>query len=115
MRRILISQNENNNNTDYVIETGKLISDKGLISDLHFEVTNSYLKADMLYQNDNLSIKRLNNKIIIQSHYVDKDVIGRQIFYMFYIENLRHTDIEIIINYLKEDSKVISRTIDEHD
>lgn len=115
MRRILISQNENNDNTDYVVENGKLVYDKAMISDLHVEVTKSYLEGDLLYKNDNLKIKRLNDKVIIQSHYVDVDVVGRRIFYMFYVEKLSQIDVQTFINLLKKDSKVISRTIDEND
>lgn|SRR5690554_675366 len=115
MKRILISQNETNNNTDYVLENGKLIDDKGIGSDLHYEVTNSYLNAEMIYQNGDLRVKKSDNKIIIQSYYTDTDVIGRRIFYMFYIEESETINPDNIIEYLKQDSKVLSRSINEDD
>src|SRR5690554_470576 len=115
MKRILISQNETNNNTDYVLENGKLIDDKGIGSDLHYEVANSYLNAEMIYQNGDLRVKKIDNKIIIQSYYTDTDVAGRRIFYMFYIDDFKSITPEDIVEYLKKDSEMLSRSIDAED
>lgn len=115
MNRILISQNENNDNTDYVVENGEIVLDDSVISELHYEVTNSYLEAKMIYHKDNLRIKALDDKIIIQSYYTDKDVIGRRIFYMFYIGGLNSFSSVDIIKYLKKDSNVLSRSINPED
>lgn len=115
MKRILITQNENNDNTDYLIENGKLIIDNNIKSDLHYEVTNSYINAEMIYENNSLRIKRLDDKIIIQSYYLDTDVIGRNIFYIFYIENSTRINSDDIINFLKEDSRELSRNINPDD
>lgn len=115
MKRILISQNETNNNTDYVLENGILIEDETIGSDLHYEVTDSYFNGEMIYENGDLRIKKLGNKIIIKSHYIDTDVIGRRIFYMFYMENSKIINPNDIIEFLKQDSKVLSRSIDEED
>lgn len=115
MKRILISQNETNNNTDYVLEDGNLIKDEGIISDLHYEVTNSYLNAKMIYEKGDLRVKKIENKIIIQSYYNDTDVIGRRIFYMFYIDDFKTLSPEDMIEFLKQDSQVLSRSINEYD
>lgn len=115
MKRILITQNENNDNTDYLIKNGKLVVDDEIKSDLHYEVSNSYINGEMVYENNNLRIKRFDNKIIIQSYYIDRDVIGRQIFYMFYIEKSTGFNSDDIVRFLKEDSNELSRTIDPND
>lgn len=115
MLRILISQNENNDNTDYVVVDGQKIEDAVLKSTFHSEVTESYIRGKMLFEEENLRIKRFNNKYIIQSHYLDSDIIGRNIYYMFYFENNEKLDVEKLILYLKKDSDVLSRTIDKKD
>lgn len=115
MKRILISQNETNNNTDYVLENGILIEDKAVVDDLHHEVNNSYLDAEMIYQNGDLRVKKIDNKIIIQSYYADTDVAGRRIFYMFYIDDFKSITPEDIVEYLKKDSEMLSRSIDVED
>lgn len=115
MKRILISQNETNNNTDYVLENGKIIKNEGIISELHHEVNNSYLNAVMIYEKGDLRVKKIENKIIIQSYYNDSDVVGRRIFYMFYIDDFKKLSPEDIIEFLKQDSQVLSRSINEYD
>jgi len=82
---------------------------------LHYEVANSYLNAEMIYQNGDLRVKKIDNKIIIQSYYTDTDVAGRRIFYMFYIDDFKSITPEDIVEYLKKDSEMLSRSIDAED
>lgn len=109
MKRILISQNEKNDGTDYVVVDGQLINDK----DLHQEYYNKVKETrnwKQSFKNDFLELKSNNNNILINSHYLDKDNVNRNIFYIYLIEN--KDNLEDILEYLDKDSKLINRNVD---
>lgn len=109
MKRILISQNEKNDGTDYVIVNGQLIKDEDLCLQHYRELRKSDTwKKD--YKDDFLELKSNNNQILLKSHYSDKDNVNRNIYYTYLIENT--DDFETVIRYLEKDSQVINREID---
>ena len=110
MKRILISQNEENDGTDYVIVDGELIEDKDLCLQYYREVRKSDIWKQN-FKNDFLELKSSNNKIFLKSHYSDKDDANRNIYYTYLIEN--NDNLETILTQLEEDSEIINRKIDK--
>ena len=110
MKRILISQNEENDGTEYVVVDGELIKDKDLCLQYYREVRKSDAWKQN-FKNDFLVLKSSNNKIFLKSHYSDKDDANRNIYYTYLIEN--NDNFETILTQLEEDSKIINRKIDK--
>lgn len=110
MKRILISQNETNNNEDYVVVDGVLIKNK----DLALQYYRKLKETDNWKQNfkdDFLELKSNNKDVLIKSHYLDRDNVNRSIYYMYYVE--RNDDFNEILKYLEIDSQIIDRNIDK--
>jgi hypothetical protein len=79
MKRILISQNEKNNGTDYVVVNGKLVKDE----DIRLKHYREVRKSDnwkVNYKDDFLELKSENGQILIKSNYLDKDNVNRSIY-----------------------------------
>lgn len=110
MKRILVSQNENNSGAGYLIVNGELLDneDKIVYYGRVFSSTDEWKK---LYKDDFLEIKQQENQLLIKSFYNDKDVAGRIIYYMYLIEET--DNIETILNHLEKDSQLINRTFDK--
>lgn len=110
MKRILLSQSENTDGSDYIIVDGVLIKNEAESLN-YFKVINNDKDFKEIYKDDFVNIKRKDNQILIYSHYIEKDKAGRNIFYLYLI-NDKDDDFDKIIEDLEEDSKVINRTID---
>lgn len=114
MKRILISQNETNDNTDYLIENGKILKDKDAL--VHYgrllAQTNDW---KCVYKDDFMEIRSNENQLILKSYCVEPDNFGSTIYYMYLIyENsdspIKNTDL--LLDTLEEDIAAIDRTID---
>lgn len=110
MKRVLISQNEKNNGTDYLIVDGKVISDKDAIVDYGRKISKTDI-WEVMYNDEFLEVRKDKNQLLVKSHYLDKDVVGRQIYYLYLVDD--SDNLETILNYLEEDSKLINRSIDK--
>ncbi len=110
MKRILISQNETNNSEDYVVVDGEIIRDKDLALQYYRKLkeTDNW-KQD--FQDDFLELKSNDKDVLIKSHYLDKDNLNRNIYYMYYVE--KNDDLNEILNYLEIDSQKIDRNVDK--
>lgn len=108
MERILMSQNENNNGTDYIIVNGILIQDDSA-SNYIDKISIAASKFNTRYKDKFITIKQGEGKILLSSHYVDKDKIGRSIYYSYLID--KQSSWKDILDYLEQDSKAINRTI----
>lgn len=109
MSRILISQNETNNSTEYLIVNGHLLDD----DDNMLKYGRIISKTDdwgELYKDDFLEIRKNENQLLIKSFYTDKDIVNRSIYYIYLIDETE--DFDVILNQLEKDSQLIHRTID---
>lgn len=109
MKRILVSQNERNNGTDYLIENGIVINDEDKIV-YYGRIFSKTDNWEEVYKDDFLEVRQQENQLLIKSFYNDKDVAGRIIYYMYLIEE--KDSIETILDYLEKDSQLINRTFD---
>lgn len=109
MKRILVSQNERNNGTDYLIVNGELLNDedKVVFYGKIFSKTDNWKE---IYKDDFLEIRQEQNQLIIKSFYYEKDIVGRIIYYMYLIEE--NEDIDTVLKHLENDSQLINRTFD---
>ncbi|MEW4925773.1 hypothetical protein [Algibacter sp. 2305UL17-15] len=110
MKRILISQNEENNGEDYVVVDGNLIIDKDLSLKYYRKIkeTESWKEN---FKDDFIELKSNKKDILIKSHYLDTDNINRYIYYMYYVK--KNDDLNIILDFLEKDSEKINRNIDK--
>lgn len=109
MERILISQNENNDGTDYVVVNGELIGDE----DLGLKYYRELRKSDnwkKVFKDEFLELKSNNNQILLKSHFLDKDNVNRNIYYTYFLRN--NDSYDILLNQLENDSNVINRKVD---
>lgn len=109
MKRVLISQNENNNGTEYLIVNGKIETNENSI----LEYSRIISKTDdwkVVHSEDFLEIRKNENQILIKSFYNDKDIVGRSIYYLYLIDE--NDNYDVILDFLEQDSKLIKRTID---
>ncbi|MBS1570795.1 MAG: hypothetical protein JST62_00155 [Bacteroidetes bacterium] len=109
MERILMTQNEYNNGTDYIVVDGKLIENKDSIMQYNKEFSD-ILKWKKLASDNDIEIRKNRNRILFKSFYNENDVVGRSIYYMYLID--KDSDYNTLIDFLENDSKVINRTID---
>lgn len=109
MKRVLISQNERNNGTDYLIVDGNLIQDEDNVA-YYGRIFSNTDKWKEFFKDDFIEIRKDKNQLLIKSFYEDKDIAGRVIYYMYLVED--QDSIETILNYLEQDSKVIERSFD---
>ena len=82
MKRILVSQNENNNGTDYIVIDGKLENS----DEVMHQVSKKIFSTDnwrRIHKDDFLEIKKNGNELLLKSYYKDKDVAGRAIYYLY--------------------------------
>lgn len=111
MKRILVSQNENNNGTDYIVIDGKLENSEEVIR----QVSKKIFSTDnwrRIHKDDFLEVKKNGNELLLKSYYEDKDIAGRSIYYLYVIEN-DDDDIDAVLGFLEKDSEVINRTLDK--
>ncbi|WGU67567.1 hypothetical protein QIU18_05425 [Capnocytophaga canimorsus] len=110
MKRILVSQNENNNGTDYIVIDGKLENSDEVIR----QVSKKIFSTDnwrRIHKDDFLEMKKNGNELLLKSYYKDKDIAGRSIYYLYMVEN--NDDIDSVLHFLEKDSEVINRNIDK--
>ena len=109
MKRLLLSQNENNNGVNYIVLNGEVLpkSPDNLQYIQLFSDTKNYYE---IYKDNFLTIKERKNSIMFSSHYTNKDNLERQIFYMYLLDEKK--DLQQILQLLISDSKMINRTID---
>lgn len=109
MKRILYSQSETPVKGDYFVIDGNLETNN--LSDLSmkaFQIVSSSENWKVLYEDEELKIKKKGNFLSIKSHYKNQDEAGRFLFYIYYIEV---NDIEQMLEALREDSKKINKDI----
>lgn len=113
MKRVLVSQNEYNSGTDYLIVDGKLLTDENSI----LKYSNIISQTDHweeVYRDDYMEIRKNENQLLLKSFYKDKDIVGRAIYYLYLVED-EFDNIDNILNYLESDSQLIERILDrEH-
>lgn len=109
MERILMSQHENNNGTDYVVLNGKLLQDKDDIREYARKIIDTE-DFKVKYSDEYITISQKENKILFSSNYENKDNVGRKIYYMYLIDN--GVDLETILKYLERDSMALNRQFD---
>lgn len=110
MERILVSQNERNNGTDYLIINGEISIDKDKVVfyGKKFSKTDDWVEV---YKDDFLEIRKQQNQLLIKSFYNERDTINSIIYYMYLIEET--DNIETILSFLEKDSQLINRTFDK--
>lgn len=110
MERVLVSQNERNNGTDYLIVNGKITTDedKVVYYGRKFSKTDGW---DKVYKDEFIEIKKQQNQLLIKSFYNERDTINSIIYYMYLIEET--DNIETILYFLEKDSQLINRTFDK--
>lgn len=110
MERILVSQNERNNGTDYLIVNGEISNDKDKVVfyGKKFSKTDDWVEV---YKDDFLEIRKQQNQLLIKSFYNERDTINSIIYYMYLIEET--DNIETILYFLEKDSQLINRTFDK--
>jgi hypothetical protein len=109
MERILMSQHEDNNGTDYVVLNGKLLQDKDDIREYARKIIDTE-DFKVKYSDEYITISQKENKILFSSNYENKDNVGRKIYYMYLIDN--GVDLETILKYLERDSMALNRQFD---
>lgn len=108
MERILISQSEKNDGTDYTVVNGKLISDENLKFN-YFKLLDN-LEKKLIYNDDYLRIEKVKKAILLTSVFTGEDNVGRKISYMYLID--KSNQVFEILKYLEEDAKVLNRKLD---
>lgn len=111
MERILVSQNENNNGTDYLIVNGLLLKDEDSVVK-YGRILSKTDQWEELYKDEFLEIRKNDKKLVFKSFYYDKDIVGRSIYYLYIIEK-EQENYEQILEQLREDSFIIERTFDK--
>lgn len=112
MKRILVSQNERNNGTDYLIVNGEFLNDENEIVfyGRKFSETDNWKE---IYKDDFLEVRKKENQLLLKSFYNERDSIDSIIYYMYLIEE--NEDIDTVLKHLESDSQLINRTFDrEH-
>lgn len=110
MNRVLVSQNENNKETDYLIVNGILLTDKDSIVN-YGRIISETDSWPQIHNDAYLEIRRNENQLLFKSFYDDKDMVGRAIYYLYLIED-KLENIDNILMNLEQDSQLISRTFD---
>lgn len=110
MERVLVSQNERNNGTDYLIVNGEISNDRNNVVyyGRKFSKTDDW---NEVYKDDFLEIRQQQNQLLIKSFYNERDTINSIIYYMYLIEET--DNIETILSFLEKDSQLINRTFDK--
>lgn len=109
MKRILISQNESNDGSNYIVVDGELLS-KNPENLKYFEMISNTKNYKEIFKDEFITISEKNSTILFSSHYLDLDNKGRQIFYMYLLD--KTDNLEKILELLISDSKKINRNID---
>ena len=112
MKRILVSQNENNNGTSYLIVDGKLLTDRNSVAKYGRIISKTDHWEEVYRDKDDyMEIRKNENHLLLKSFYNDKDIVGRAIYYLYLVEDV-FDNIDTILNYLEKDSQLINRTFD---
>lgn len=109
MERILMSQHEENNGTDYVVLNGVLLKDASEIA----KYAQKVIKTDdfkEMHSDGYLTISQKDNKILFSSNYENKDDAGRKIYYMYLLD--KQDSLERVLDYLEKDSMALNRQFD---
>lgn len=109
MKRILYSQNESPIKDDYFVIDGVL--EKNNVSDLSmkaFQLVKSIENWKIMYEDDELIIRKNGKFLSVKSHYINKDESGRFLFYVYYVES---NNIEKMLDDLKTDSIKINKEV----
>lgn len=109
MQRILISQSEKNNGTDYLIVNGKMLSDDDSVVK-YGRIISETDNWKEIYKDYFLEIRKNGDQLLLKSFYNDKDIVGRHIYYLYLAEE--SDSLQVILDYLKKDSQLINKTFD---
>ena len=109
MDRILISQSEKNDGTNYTVINGVLSNNEFYARKMFIEITGVE-STKMIFKNDFLTVEKKDDFIYFTSSYIDEDNVGRKISYMYKIN--KSTSFREIIKLLQFDSKIINRQLD---
>lgn len=110
MERILMSQHEENNGTDYVVLNGVLLEDKDEIFEYAQKIIQDTDDFKVMYSDEYLTISQKDNKILFSSNYENKDEAGRKIYYMYLLD--KQDNLERVLDYLEKDSMALNRQFD---
>lgn len=110
MKRVLVSQNEENKETDYLIVNGKLLTDENSVVK-YGRIISKTDDWEEIYRDDYLEIRKNKNQLLLKSFYNDKDIVGRSIYYLYMVDD-KFDNIDSILGYLEQDSQLINRTYD---
>lgn len=110
MERILMSQHEDNNGTDYVVLNGVLLEDKDDIFEYAQKIIQDTEDFKEMYSDGYLTISQKDNKILFSSNYENKDEAGRKIYYMYLLD--KQDSLERVLDYLEKDSMALNRQFD---
>ncbi|WP_318639702.1 hypothetical protein [Flavobacterium ardleyense] len=110
MERVLISQNENNNGTDYLVLNGTLVKDLDTIVEYGRLIAETDAWQE-IYKNNFIDVRKLKNQILIKSQYIDQDIAGRSIYYIYLVKE--YDSFEKILEYLRRDSELLGRKFDK--
>lgn len=109
MNRVLVSQSEDNKRTEYLIVNGEILNDDDSVVK-YGRIISRTDDWKELYNDNFLEIRENKNQLLIKSFYIDKDSVGRVLYYLYLIDD--EDDFDVILNYLEKDSRLIDRTFD---
>ena len=107
MIRVLLSQKETNSSEEYVVANGKLVDNNKA---RYYNQMQRAHNWKTVYKNEFLELKKNKGKLFIKSHYIDKDNLNRNIFFVYMSSNY-HDMLSLAID-LKKDSEIINRKLD---
>lgn len=111
MKRLLISQNENNDGTDYIVVDGELLDENADLLKYNKKIIEANNWKE-IYKDDYLEVKNDFREILLKSFCNEKDVAGRIIYYLYVIDD-SIDNIDSVLNYLENDINVIERSFDK--
>jgi hypothetical protein len=109
MKRILYSQSENAIKADYFVIDGDIELDN--VSNLSleaFKIVNDVESWKVFYRDPDLEIRKKGKFLGFKSHYKNKDDSNRNMFYIYYMET---SNIQQMLDSLKEDSLKINKEL----
>lgn len=109
MKRILVSQNERNNGTDYLIVDGEMLTDDDSMVKYGRLISRTDDWSEV-YKDDYLEIRKDGIQLLLKSFYNEKDIVGRSIYYLYLIEE--SDSFQVILDCLQKDSQLINKTFD---
>lgn len=107
--RVLYCQSERATLDDYFVVNGLLAkNDNSDLVDNAFQLIKSTDEWNVLYEDSDLILKKCNAYFSIESHYVDKDDLGRFMSFIFYSKS---EEVGTMLDFLKKDSTLINKVV----